>query len=182
MTQNLPRIIAICGRKRTGKDTIAQHLCEKYGYKNAKFADPLKQAVKGLFGFTDRQIEVDKEELDPFWGITPRNAMQFIGSHVVQFEFQKLLPGISRDFFVKSLLAKYENQHIVISDMRFKHEYDAIQRIEGSLIIKVTRDVEDLDTHISEIEVDEIHPECCVHNNGTIKMLIERIDHILGKN
>ena len=30
---NLPNIIGICGKKYHGKDTIANHLIEKYGYK-----------------------------------------------------------------------------------------------------------------------------------------------------
>lgn len=178
---NLPRIIAICGRKRSGKDSVAGYLSEHYGYVNAKFADPLKQAVKGFFGFTEHQVEVDKEVVDELWGITPRHAMQFIGCHIVQHEFQKLIPDIGRDFFIKSLLCKHKNtERVVISDLRFAHEFDAINAIEGSIIIKLTRpDIDNSDTHISEIEVDNIKCEYEIVNDGTLEDLWEKIETIM---
>ena len=40
-----PKIIAICGVMRSGKDTIANHLVENYGYENVKIADTLKRVL-----------------------------------------------------------------------------------------------------------------------------------------
>lgn len=175
-----PRIIALVGKKRTGKDTVAQYIVEKYGYTNAKFADPLKRAVKEFFNFTDRQIEIDKETVDPRWGITPRHAMQFIGCEVVQTQFQKILPEIGRMFFVKSLLSRYQKEAIVISDMRFVREYDVIRALPDTLIIKIERpSVDDGDVHISETEVDDIHPEYVIKNTGTVEDLLEHVQTIL---
>lgn len=177
---SLPRIVALCGKKRCGKDTIAEYLNAKYGYKNVKFAAPLKDAVQALFGFTYDQVENTKDDIDPFWGITPRNAMQFIGVEVAQIQFQGLIPDIGRGFFVKSLLAKYKQENIVISDMRFLHEYKAIKEIPGSLIIKIHRpNVDDGDEHISETELNIIAADYTVENNGTITQLIDQVDKIM---
>lgn len=176
-----PRVIALVGKKRTGKDTVANHLVQHYGYTNAKFADPLKRAVQGLFGFTDEQIEVTKEVVDPLWGVTPRQVMQFIGCDVVQHQFQTLLPTIGRGFFVKSLLSRYRTERIVISDMRFLHEYDAIRALEDAVIIKLERpSVDDGDSHISEKEVDAIHPQYVIQNTGTVGDLLKRVDAIVS--
>ena len=177
---NCPRIIALVGKKRTGKDTVALYLTGKYGYTNAKFADPLKRAVREFFNFTDHQIEVDKEVVDSIWGITPRHAMQFIGCEVVQHQFQKILPDIGRMFFVKSLLSRYKKETIVISDMRFVHEYDAIHALPDTLVIKLERpSIDDGDDHISEKEVDDIHPEHVIKNTGTVEDLLGQVQEIL---
>ncbi len=44
-----PQIIAICGYKRSGKDTIAQYLVKKYNYKHHKITHKLKECIKLLF-------------------------------------------------------------------------------------------------------------------------------------
>lgn len=179
-----PRVIAICGRKRSGKDTVASFICDKYGYSNAKFAEPLKASVQGLFGFSDYQLEVDKESVDAFWGVSPREVMQFFGAHVVQYEFQKLLPGIGRSFFIKSLLARHKDDKIVISDLRFQHEFDAIKAIPNAIIFKLIRpSLTNEDNHISEREVDEIvvPDEFLLENNGSVEALLTKVDGVLAR-
>lgn len=181
---SLPRVIALCGKKRVGKDTIADYLHQKYGYKNVKFAEPLKTAVKALFGFSDEQIENNKEQIDSRWQITPRETLQFFGSEIMQYQIQKILPEIGREFFSKSLLAKYnkESDRIVISDMRFLHEYRAIAGISNSLVIKIIKnDVDDGDQHISEVELEKIDPQDIVVNDGSLEELYIQIENILAK-
>ena len=178
--KSVPRIIALCGRKRTGKDTVANYLCKEYDYKNVKFAEPLKTAVQAMFGFTYDQIENNKECVDKFWGVSPRNALKFFGCDIMQIEIQKLLPDVGRSFFVKSLLSKYPNDMIVISDMRFLHEYNAIKEIENTLVIKIIRNsVDDGDTHISETELDMIEGDFTINNNGDLDALEKQIKEIL---
>jgi len=181
---SLPRVIALCGKKRVGKDTIADYLHQKYGYQNVKFAEPLKAAVKALFGFSDEQIETNKEQIDPRWQITPRETLQFFGSEIMQYQIQKILPEIGREFFSRSLLAKYnkDSDRIVISDMRFLHEYSAIAGISNSLVIKIIKsDVDDGDKHISEVELEKIDPEDIIVNDGSFEELHIQIENILGK-
>ena len=45
----LPKIIAVCGYKRSGKDTIAKYLNKKYNYKHLKITYKLKECLKLLF-------------------------------------------------------------------------------------------------------------------------------------
>lgn len=185
----LPKVIALCGKKRSGKDTIASYLVEKYGYENVKFAAPLKAAVQALFGFTYDQVENDKEKVDDFWGISPRQAMQFFGVEVVQKKMQELLPGMGRLFFVKSLIANHVNANakgkdnkIVISDMRFVHEWKAIKEIPGAIVIKIERpDIDDGDKHISEIEIEEIEADFVIQNNTDIEHLYSQVQSVISE-
>ena len=110
----MKRIIAICGAKRSGKDVLASHIVNKYGYTRLSFAEPLKHIVKLLFDFNDQQVGLiegsndEKDTLDERWGISPRKALQFVGTEILQNKIQELLPNIKRDYFANILLSKIE--------------------------------------------------------------------------
>ncbi len=181
----VPRIIAICGHKRSGKDTIANYL-SKYGYKNIKIADQLKTVVKQLFNFTDNQLELDeKEDIDKRWGVSPRQTMQFFGTEIMQYEIQKLLPNIGRKFWVKSFIEKYLSQNntdkFVISDMRFLHEYEELKKYD-LFVIMIQRDTIDKSNehHASEIEYLKIPANIIIKNNSTIEELLIKIDNSIS--
>ena len=154
----MPRIIAICGAKRSGKDVLAEHLVRKYNYERIAFAEPLKHAIKTLFNFDDEQVGIGedtgtgkKDALDERWGITPRAALQFFGTEVMQEKIQELLPDIKRNFFantlknyIKTRMDANEGQRFVISDLRFLHEYEVLFSIpnirkDDIAIIRVIR-------------------------------------------
>lgn len=154
----MPRIIAICGAKRSGKDVLAEHLVRKYNYERIAFAEPLKHAIKTLFNFDDEQVGIGedtgtgkKDALDERWGITPRAALQFFGTEVMQEKIQELLPDIKRNFFantlknyIKTRMGANEEQRFVISDLRFLHEYEVLFSIpnirkDDIAIIRVIR-------------------------------------------
>ena len=50
-------IIALNGKKGSGKDTMAKYMCEKFGFVNYGFADPIKEVGRILFDFTDEQLD-----------------------------------------------------------------------------------------------------------------------------
>ena len=91
-------IIALTGKKGCGKDTVANYLCEKYGFVNYGFADPIKEVGKIVFGFNDEQLEgCLKDTMDNFWGISPREFFQNFGTGIAQFEFPKYFPNMYRN-------------------------------------------------------------------------------------
>lgn len=169
MTRRVPNIIAICGYKRSGKDTLANIISEKYGHKHIKIASKLKEIVQTLFSFTYDQIENDaKEQVDPRWGITPRQVMQFVGTEMFQYKLQEIMPDVKRSFWIRGLVASLSpTDKVVISDLRFKHEYEELKKL-GVYVIKVTRpDLISLqDTHPSETEFNDIPVDLDVVNEG----------------
>lgn len=176
-------VIAICGLKRSGKDVIADHLVRKYSYEKIKIAEPLKIVVAQLFNFTQDQVgETDqKDEIDPRWGITPRHALQFFGTEVMQYKIQDLLPNIERKFWINLLISKMQpEKKYVISDMRFKHEYEELKK-HDLLVIKVFRNnLNSTDTHISESEYLEIPADIIIQNDEDIESLLIKIDNSLS--
>jgi hypothetical protein len=179
-----PRIIAICGAKRSGKDFLATYLIDKYDYKHIKIAQKLKDVCQILFGFSNDQIENNsKDVVDQHWGVSPRKCMQFIGTELMQYKIQELLPCCGRKFWINSLINSLENDtKYVISDLRFKHEYEELHKL-GCLIIKVeSYNTTENDTHSSEQEYKVIPADIVVYNDmKTTKILTQiqsYVDHL----
>ena len=190
MSTRLPKIIAVCGLMRSGKDTVSNYLVDQYGYQNVKIADTLKKTLGVLFGFNHDQLEGNKKDaLDPYWEITPREAMQFFGTEIMQYEIQKLLPNIGRKFWMSSLLGKLStdpDQLYVISDMRFVHEYECLVNKfdrKNVFIIKISRPDVTCNPckHSSESEYEFIKEDVMIINDDTITSLHKKIDNLINQ-
>lgn len=183
-------IIGVCGFKRSGKDTIADYIVSHYGFTKLRFADPLKQMCKHLFDFIDDQLESDlKEAVDERWGCTPRKAMQFLGTEIMQYKINELLPGIDRGFWVKKMINTINHtpsDNIIISDLRFLHEYYALKEEYKNdfKVIKIYKDHGSRfdDSHASEVEWRSIPHEHHVNNDSSIADLYTSVDTILKSN
>lgn len=179
-------IIALCGYKRCGKDFASEHIVEKYNYLHYKFANKLKKIVKELFDFDDEQIEGNKKEnIDSIWGISPRQAMQYIGTEVFQHHMNNLIPGIDKSLWVRTLvneINKNKPKNIVISDMRFKHEYEYIKKHLNTYKLTVIKIINNDrtydDNHISENSFNQI-PFDHVVTNSFDSQFVTKIENIV---
>jgi len=154
-------IIGVAGKARSGKDTVAEYLVKKYKFVRYSFADPIKYGCKEMFGFSDEQLWGNlKEVTDEHWGITPRKVLQIMGTEIAQFVFPTRMPElkkIGRYFWIHRFLKWHkenENKNIVIPDVRFMHEVQALRRLESKIIKVVRSSVVSQDTHLSETELD----------------------------
>ena len=190
-----PLLIGIIGKKGSGKDTFADHLTRKYKFKKMAFADPLKSICSILFNFKKDQLYGDKkEEVDSTWGITPRSALQFVGTDLFRDQMHKLIPGIDLNIWLENMSVRlkdyYNTSHIekrfvVVSDVRFQNEVDLIKD-KGGYVIKLERPSllkgnECNDTHRSESEMDNIqnYDEIIV-NDGTKRDLYKKSDDYIA--
>jgi hypothetical protein len=178
--RSIPKIIAVCGAKRCGKDTLAMYIQEKYGFKHVKISSQLKQTLKVLFSFTDDQLESDiKDVIDDRWNVSPRQAMQFFGTEIMQYEIQKIMPHVGRSFWIKGLLSSHPNIPLVISDLRFKHEIQELKTHYNNelLIVKIDRGIENKDVHVSEQEYKDIQEDVLLKNNLSIHQMFAQFDN-----
>ena len=164
-------IIGITGHARHGKDSVADIICNRFDYKKYSLADPMKDACRIVFPtWDDRHLYGElKDIVDPLYGISPRHALQSIGTQWGQYELSKydsFAETTGRRLWVNSLLNRV-NGDTVISDVRFPHEADAI-RERGGFIIRVNRDYEVDLSHESERSIEDITPDFTIGNYGSL--------------
>ena len=139
-------IIGLTGFIGSGKDTVANMLCE-LGATQESFASPVKDVCASVFGWDRDLVEGDtiesrdfRETPDIFWtrklgidNFTPRLALQLIGTEIMRDHFNS-------DIWISSLeyrLRKSSNDIIVISDARFQNEVNLIKSMGGKVLTGV---------------------------------------------
>ena len=179
-----PRIIAVCGLKRSGKDTVVNYIsnCFKQ-YKHYKISGALKTMLTNVFDITADNFENEKKDLiHPYYNVSPRLLMDFFGTHIFQYEIQKILPNEKRCFWINKILKKSLDENIIISDLRFIHESNEIKKhSESNLIIKVLRNNTSDDGLASEAECQHIKADIIIDNNGSMEELYNKVDEQLEK-
>jgi len=180
----MPRIIAFTGNARHGKDTCAAHLVRRYNYARFSLASPLKAAACAMFAWSPWQIESRKDEIDPEYGISPRQVMQALGTDFGQYLLKKNYPEFARvtgrKLWVKALLARAKDEPlVVISDLCFPHEAEEIHK-QGGIVIRVWRPGYPVDkSHESEAAVCRVSEDFLASNDGTIEELERQLDEIM---
>ncbi len=114
--------LLLIGRAGSGKDTVAEYLIEKYGFRKHGFADKLKEVALELF--PDIYLyNQDKK----------RSLLQQLGVK---------LREINENVWVDYLLRKIGvyAQKLVITDCRFQNEYDILTSKHGFIPVKVNCD------------------------------------------
>lgn len=159
-------LIGIAGRKGVGKDTAADFLVSTFGYHKRAFADPIKETITRLFRLSPSQLEGDnKEVIDPRHGLSPRQMMQRFGTDM----FRNM---IKDSFWVDYFVEWYREHHdsdVVVPDVRFQNEVDAIQNLGGMVILVKRTSSESLDRHTL----------CDKHESETGVNHLEGIDYII---
>lgn len=180
-------IIGFGAKRERGKDTavnIAIRISENSGHpaRRDAFAYPLKETCRIVFGFTDEQLYGKlKGAVDPFWGFTPRWAMQQVGTEM----FRK---HIGSDVWVRSLVHRAQEDspdtHLMISDVRFENEARAIQALGGK-VVRCDREVPfdpEIDNHASEVALDNFNDwDAVLDNNGSLDNLRRQVSELITK-
>lgn len=183
-------IIAFTGFKRVGKDTCCHFVSNQYNFSHRKISQKLKSVCKLLFNLKDEDFEQNKELINELWNTTPRKIMQFVGTEMFQYKIQELIPNIDKTFWIKHFEIDYlcgKDDNIVISDLRFLHEYELLKKY-GVIVIRIENDRVPMDSneHISDREYLKIPYDYIIKNDGRLSNLYKKVDsiitHILNKN
>ena len=163
-------LIGISGKKRSGKDTVAQILSEHLENPSVlHFADALKLEVAKATGFSIRYIEEHKENF--------RLILQGWGT-----DFRRKIYG--DDYWLKEMdktigeLEFYDMKSVIIADVRFENEYDYIKSRDG-IVIRVERSVDYSDCHVSETNLDNKEFDHKILNFGSEIELREKVTKLV---
>ena len=202
-------IISISGLIGSGKDTIAEYLVAKHGFKQESFAGNLKDAISTIFNW-DRELLEGKTELgrewrdtiDTWWSnrlgipnLTPRWVLQHWGTEVCRRAFHD-------DIWIASIENKLRTSqdNIVISDCRFPNEIASIKRAGGKIVwvkrgelpswyqaaknanwgdITAQEMLTDIGVHISETAWVGTEFDAVIDNNGSIEDLYNQVKSLV---
>lgn len=162
-------ILALIGPKASGKTTLAAQLVAERNLLHLSFAAPIKHMVRTLLQIQSSDHQKIEEMLfgqlketstELLAGRTPRYAMQTLGT-----EWRDL---ISQDLWTniwKRAVETNSERSIVVDDMRFLHEAEAIRSLGGH-ILRIHREgqLPSTDPHISEHEWPKIDYDCAIIN------------------
>ena len=190
-------VFGILGHAKAGKDTCVDYVMRTIDMKclNGDFngkaisectqnkvaiADGIRAVAKAI-GFSDYQLtsQALKEKVVPEFNMTPRQAMQGIGS-----AFRNTFGA---DFWLNSF-AKRINPYkvedhgtvIYVADLRLPHEIEWLKEHYDATIIKIERPGLDLEDpvyqHHTEKYVDMIPYDRLVVNDGSLKDLYRKLN------
>jgi len=172
--------IVLVGRAGSGKDTVADYLVSRYGFRRYAFADKLKEIARDLF--PEQFVN----------GIKPRRLLQDLGTQI-----RRLDP----DVWINYLFSRIERENperAVITDCRYQNELQAAMsrwfvplRIICSDEIRQQRLIKrdgvgidpEVSAHPSENDVFEsplLETAYQVFNNDTLESLYKQVDWVLG--
>jgi phosphomevalonate kinase len=124
-------LIAISGKRRTGKSALGEILAKRFMYTPISLAEPLKAMCRQHFGLTPDQTDGTfkesptqyKDEQGQF--LTPRAIMIKVGA---------FYRSIDKDFWIKKLfdqispVPQAQTKTYVVTDVRFKNELEWMKR------------------------------------------------------
>ena len=178
-------IVGFTGFARSGKDTAGEYLCKHYGFTRVAFADALKEACRIIFGFSHDQLYGNlKEVVDKFWGHTPREILQKVGTELFREKLPEVCENINNNIWVNSVLRKIINYHekdpaktkFVITDVRFPNESKFIMD-NGGYVFRVNRfDLPTKGLHASESAIPKLSVTADIANRRKVSDFYKNID------
>lgn len=140
-------------------------------FKCVSFADTLKKMASILTGFPDVSMWESakvKDLYNPTFGVTNREILQILG--------QSLRDNLSPDVWVNALFVTYSsNENWIVTDVRMPNEAKAIKD-RGGIIIRVNRNTEYNDNHISETALDNYKDfDFVIDNNEGLEELVKKV-------
>lgn len=190
-------LIGLVGRKRSGKDSVADILAE-HGYRKAAFADPLRAmaaAINPLVG--TGPLPGDLFNPHPRRYNDVLDAIGYEAAKELYPEVRRFLQVLGTDA-VRELLGDdvwvdlgndriYANDAaagppLAFTDVRFPNEA-AIIKSNGGVIVRVARPSlpVDGDAHISETALDDYEEDYTVVNDGSLNDLRVAVDTLVDK-
>ena len=202
-------VIVLTGLRGSGKDTVARMILEHESLqgmcaRSYSFADPLREIVSTLFGFTTQQLHDRdlKERVDPQVGVSPRTALQRVGTNLFRAHFQAAFEGtplatsaVWVDALVRRLRAQDGGVAVVV-DARFENELFAAASVAPTQLYCIVRDAAtqsavEVEPHVHESEAlalaasrmtqagEHARAElglALLNNNGSLDDLRETVD------
>jgi hypothetical protein len=167
-------IIGLSGYAQSGKDSTAELLCLKYGYKRLAFADPMRQALMVINPRLDSITRVSDLVEDYGWDVAKKNPEVRRLLQVLGTDFGRKMLG--DDVWINIALSGIKSEDkIVVSDVRFPNEAEAIKKLSGTVWRINRHNHSAVNSHTSERAMDNYMFNFVIYNDGTLTELSDEV-------
>ncbi len=168
--------IAFVGFKQVGKSTAAKYLADTYGYQRHNFKDALVAEIKQNFpNLLQNLSDLYSFTIDELFEIKPpamRSLLQNYGTEVRRRDHEH--------YWVDMWTATLPEGAVVVDDVRFLNEADAVLQSDGIIVRLVRPDVLSGGSHASETEQLDIKADyTIVCTPGDHKALFDELDKLM---
>lgn len=184
------QLIALCGQKGTGKDTVAEVICNTLQdictVRKVSFGSQVKNVFNALFDLRSPR----EHNVVTHGYITLPDGRMRSGKEVMRILNMQMREKSPQQFIEKledEILAfkgyhpdLYENAVFVITDLRYREELKWC-KAKNIPIIKVKRDSGVCDPHTEELDIDDFLCDYFIDNNGTEQELKREVESLLIK-
>ena len=198
MNESPPVIIMLSGYLQSGKDTIAKHLVDRFGFCRHAFADALKNEVSELYGIPRQLLDTTRGKEMLLRSGKPV-ATKFIRDTLVSRGCNTTVRGLlvhhgtlrrsqNLDYWVNKVFSNIQKENgklIVISDWRYPNEYDRMAmyaKFNGANLItcRINRPGKTGEGS-SETSLDSFKFDRIFHNSHTPASLFRTVNDTLFK-
>lgn len=167
-------IVGLIGRAGSGKTTAAKVITGELNFEKHAFADPLKKMLINAGMCTYDECYVEKTEQS-------RWLMQKVGTEIFRNQVDDNWWILQAKGMVSEALTRIPN--VVLDDVRFPNEADAIKDM-GGILIKIEREGHLQDktdhTHASETQIDKIeYDHIITAKSGDVDGLISSVRELM---
>jgi hypothetical protein len=167
-------LIGLSGYARSGKDATAELLCLNYEFTRSSFADPMRDAMYRLNPLVDEGLRLADLVDDYGWDVAKgkdeaRRLLQVFGTEVGREMF-------GHNFWIEQAFKQIDPAaNVVIADVRFPNEADAI-KARGGTVIRINRhNLTAVNSHKSEHALDNYMFDHVIYNDGTLDDLADNV-------
>ena len=174
-------IVGLTGKKRSGKDTVADIIQKHYLCERIAFAEALKCMAYDLNPVVDDPSSDLAGLVDTFgWDTVKekvpgvREFLQFLGTDICR-------KHLGEDVWVNVAMERAyghlsDGKSVVFTDVRFPNEAAMCDAV-----ISVCRpEIDDSDTHVSETAMNEFRVAATIVNDGTLEDLEKSVIETMG--
>lgn len=187
------KLIGLLGPARVGKDTVGQLMVDHHNFRQYAFADPIRKACSEMFGLPVSRFmgnDPDRDKPDPFWGISPREMLQKLGTEGGRnlFRDDLWIKRAEQEWNIMKVDGFLDDQSLdlpfwngmVITDVRFRNEAEWIIT-QGGSVVRVFRPnrIRSVRDHASEQEIEQCVFTHKVVNDGSISYLHSKVFNVV---
>jgi hypothetical protein len=177
-----PRLVGLySSAMQSGKSTVADFLCEYHGFRRVKFAGPLKDMTRVLLASMNLDTYEIEQRVEGPLKEAPIPGFEYTSArHIMQTLGTEWRDQVDTKLWTRIAMSQVDHhmrlgRSVVIDDMRFPHEFEAILAVNGVTTRVYRPSATVTSKHSSEGLLDGYTFQFGINNNSTLHDLRDAV-------